>query len=91
MEVSNTMKRNLNNINGRIAAARRADWERASLMVGLQGKKDEPEPEWIKGRTEAVRMAMQAKTFAYPYRVSYVLDEHKKIFPPTCAPRGDIA
>lgn len=45
----------------------------------------------IKGRTVAAKRAMQAKTFAYPYRVSYVLDEYKKLSPPACALPGDIA
>jgi hypothetical protein len=91
MEVSNTMKQDLNDINGRIAAARRAEWPRSSLIVGLRGEKDEPKTGQYQGRTVAIRRSMQAKTFAYPYRVSYVLDEHKKVFPPACAPRGDIA
>lgn len=32
-----------------------------------------------------------ADIFAYPYRVSYALDKHKKIAPLDCALRGDIA
>ena len=68
------MKRNLNNINERIAAARRTEWKRSLLIVGLRGEKDEPKPERYQGEDLAVRMVMQAKTFAYPYRVSYFLD-----------------
>lgn len=35
-------KRNLNDINGRIAAAKRAEWQRFSLIVGLRGEKMNP-------------------------------------------------
>jgi hypothetical protein len=43
------MKRDLNDINGRIAATRRAEWQRSALIVRLRYKKDEPETEWYQG------------------------------------------
>ena len=85
------MKRDLNNMHGRIAASRRAEWERASLIVGQRGDKDKPKPGLYQGTDRSGEKGNAGKDFAYPYRASYVLDEHKKIFPPACAPRGDIA
>jgi hypothetical protein len=61
------------------------------MSCSYKVRKMNPNLNSIKGRTVAVKRAMQAKTFAYPYRVSYVLDEHKKHFPPACALPGDIA
>jgi hypothetical protein len=43
------MKRDLNDINGRIAAARRAEWQRSSLIVVKRGERDEPKPERYQG------------------------------------------
>jgi hypothetical protein len=54
-------------------------------------RKMKPNLNSIEGRTLVMKKVIKAKTFAYPYWISHILDEHKKSIAFTYALRGDIA
>jgi hypothetical protein len=57
----------------------------------MEMRKMKPNLNSIEGRTKVMRKVIKAKTFAYPYWVSHVLDEYKNPIAPISAIRGDIA